>query len=184
METRFLKSSFSYIGLLILLWIRRDLAPAYMLYLPLLLIPRHQWEEYGITFKNWKLSLRLTALASLVFLLPFIIASIGLTYSRGLHNIQASNLLIQVVGVALPEELFFRGYIQTEIKKRLKDRWKSIILTSVLFTLAHLFKGINPLTIGVFLPSLVFGYLRDETNSIISSVIFHALSNIVFFSLF
>ncbi len=184
MGTRFLKSSFSYIGLITLLWIRRDIAMAYMLYLPLLLIPRTLWESYGITLKNWAKSLKLLVLTSALFLLPFAIASIALSYSKGFHKIPLSLILIQILGVALPEELFFRGYLQTEIKEMTRNPWKSITLTSILFTIAHLFKGITPLNVGVFLPSLIFGYLREKTGSLLAPILFHALSNILFFSLF
>ncbi|MCS7233083.1 MAG: CPBP family intramembrane metalloprotease [Synergistetes bacterium] len=184
METRFLKVLFSYIGLFLTIWLKRDLAIAYMLYLPLLIVPKKHWESYGITLKSWEKSLKLCALASLIFLLPFTIASIALSISQGFRGITFSAALYQFIGVALPEELFFRGYLQTEISKLTLNPWKSIILTSILFTVVHLFKGITPVNVGVFLPSLIFGYLREETGSILASTIFHALSNIIFFSLF
>lgn len=179
-----MKVSFSYLGLLAIIWVKKELAIAYMLYLPLLIIPRSFWERYGITIKNWKRSFRLFALASLVFLLPFIVASIGLSFSRGFKNLSLSLALYQFLGVALPEELFFRGYIQTEIKEFTQNSWKSIIITSLLFMAVHLFKGITPVNVGVFLPSIIFGYLREETDSILAPILFHALSNIIFFSLF
>lgn len=184
METRYLKASFSYIGLLILLWLKRELSIAYMLYLPLLIIPKTSWEEYGINIRGWKRGLKLFLLACLLFLLPFSIGSIKLSLSRGFKELPLNFILYQFIGAALPEEVFFRGYIQTELKKSLKNAWISIILTSSLFMIAHLFKGLNPVNFGVFLPSLVFGYLREKTGSILWPILFHALSNILFFSLF
>ncbi len=184
METKFLKSLFSYVGLILLLWFRTELAIAYMLYLPLLLIPRRRWKEYALTLENWKLSLKLFVLASAVFLLPFTVLSIKLSYSHGFHRISFSLLIFQFLGAALPEEIFFRGFLQTEIEKITGGTWKSILLTSLLFSCAHLFRGVNPLTIGVFLPSLIFGYLRARTGSVLAPILFHATSNILFFCLF
>ena len=184
MGIKFLKGSFSYAGLIFLLWFKAELAIAYMLYLPLFLIPKKSWNEYGLTLKNWKLSLKLFALACALFLVPFIALSIGLSYAHGFHTISFKLILFQFLGAGLSEEIFFRGFLQTEIEKITGGTWRSIALTSLLFSCAHLFRGVNPLTIGVFLPSLIFGYLRAKTGSVFPSVLFHATSNIVFFSLF
>jgi len=166
------------------LWLKKEISIAYMLYLPLLILPKAQWGKYGIKIKGWKYDLKLFTLASLLFLLPFAILSIELSLSKGFKRIPLTFVLYQFLGAALPEEVFFRGYLQTEIKELTRNKWISILLTSLLFMLAHLFKGINFLSLGVFFPSLVFGYLREKTGSILASILFHALSNVIFFSLF
>ncbi|HKO18527.1 MAG TPA: CPBP family intramembrane glutamic endopeptidase, partial [Acidobacteriaceae bacterium] len=40
------------------------------------------------------------------------------------------------VFIAIPEELFFRGWLQNLLERRL-GRWQSLLMTSVLFGLSH-----------------------------------------------
>jgi membrane protease YdiL (CAAX protease family) len=85
--------------------------------------------------------------------------------------------LSQLVFVALPEETFFRGSFQPSV---LPERpYASIIITSVVFALAHLVSERNPLRLLVFFPSLLFGWLRLRSGSVVPGIVFHALSNVV-----
>ena len=100
------------------------------------------------------------------------------------------HVLDQFIVVALPEELFYRGYLQT----RLRDVWPrgrlflgarlgpAFWLTAVLFALGHL-AIFEVWRLSVFFPALVFGWLREKTGSILPAVIFHALSNLSLFVL-
>lgn len=95
-------------------------------------------------------------------------------------------VLGQVFVIALPEEAFYRGYLQTA----LDDAWKKrvrilgapvgwgLLVTSVLFALGHLATDLNPARLAVFFPSLLFGWLRARTGGIGASTSFHALSNL------
>ncbi|MBW2736188.1 MAG: CPBP family intramembrane metalloprotease [Deltaproteobacteria bacterium] len=95
--------------------------------------------------------------------------------------------LIQVGVVALPEEYFFRGYIQTKLERVWppQRRWlggglgRALLITSLLFALGHVLVDLNPLRFAVFFPSLVFGWMRSATGSILAPVLFHATSNLV-----
>ncbi len=94
-------------------------------------------------------------------------------------------MLTHFVAIALPEEFFFRGYIQ----RTLGGGWSAIITTSVLFALAHvlvicLFSGGSYCTQNIltFFPSLLMGYLYMRTGTIWSSVFFHFAANIVYLS--
>ncbi len=92
--------------------------------------------------------------------------------------------------IALPEEAFYRGYLQTALAKALHEETQgavsvlgmrigwSIVLTSAIFALGHLLTELNPTRLAVFFPSLVFGLLRTRTRGIGSSVLFHALCNL------
>ncbi len=92
----------------------------------------------------------------------------------------------QLVLVAIPEEWFFRGYLQ----KRLHEAWgarKRIlgvelgwgwIVSSAMFALGHLILDPRPERLAVFFPSLLFGYMRARTGSIMAGAIFHALCNV------
>lgn len=94
--------------------------------------------------------------------------------------------LTQLLVVALPEEAFFRGYIQT----RLSDHWPRTtrlfgaelslpawLLQAVLFAGLHLVAIPDPRRLAVFFPGLVFGWLRARRGGIGAALLFHAACN-------
>lgn len=93
----------------------------------------------------------------------------------------------QVLIVALPEEAFYRGYLQT----RLDDAWgsrvrilgatvgPSLLGTSAIFALGHYATIHDPARLAVFFPSLVFGWLRARTGGVDAPVAFHAFCNLL-----
>lgn len=95
--------------------------------------------------------------------------------------------LTQFLVVALPEEYFFRGYLQT----RLEAVWPSrrrflgaqvgrpLLSASLLFALGHVLVDFNVLRLAVFFPALVFGWMRSLSGTIVAGVLFHACSNLV-----
>jgi membrane protease YdiL (CAAX protease family) len=95
--------------------------------------------------------------------------------------------LAQFLVVALPEEYFFRGYLQTRLEAVWPSRRRflggdvgyALLVASVLFALGHLLVDFNGLRLAVFFPALVFGWMRQVSGSILASVLFHACSNIV-----
>jgi membrane protease YdiL (CAAX protease family) len=100
------------------------------------------------------------------------------------HRLSYSFILTQLLLVALPEEVFFRGYLQ----HRFGNTVKSVVIVSALFTVGHFIT----LCIGgdhsaaacaqailTFFPSLVMGYLYLVTGTLWASIIFHFLANIV-----
>ena len=88
--------------------------------------------------------------------------------------------------VAVPEELFFRGYLYS----RLEQRWPStrrflgapvgrtLLVTSALFALGHVLVDFNVQRLAVFFPALVFGWMRARTGSVAAGAVFHALCNL------
>jgi membrane protease YdiL (CAAX protease family) len=94
--------------------------------------------------------------------------------------------LNQLVVIAIPEELFFRGYLM----QRLEQRWPptrrllgapvgaALLVSSLLFALGHLLVVPNPQRLAVFFPALVFGWMRARTGSIAAGAAFHALCNL------
>ncbi len=89
--------------------------------------------------------------------------------------------------VAIPEEMFYRGYVLTTLDGALgKPRrlagvevgW-GLVLQAALFGLGHFLIDFNPLRLAVALPALLFGYLRLATGNIGASVVLHAASNLV-----
>ena len=85
-------------------------------------------------------------------------------------------LAVEVIAIALPEELFFRGYLQGELSQRLPPT-SAIVVTAVLFSVSHLAVHISLFRLLTFFPGLVFGWLRHRYGSIAGAVWFHALCN-------
>jgi membrane protease YdiL (CAAX protease family) len=94
--------------------------------------------------------------------------------------------LSQILVVAVPEEMFFRGYLLG----RLEERWTSrrllfgapvgraLLVSSALFALGHVLVDFDVQRLSVFVPALVFGWMRARTGSIAAGVLFHALCNL------
>ncbi|MDX2019242.1 MAG: CPBP family intramembrane glutamic endopeptidase [Deltaproteobacteria bacterium] len=95
--------------------------------------------------------------------------------------------LSQFLVVALPEELFFRGYLWTRIEARFASRWHWLgaklgpawLLSSFLFAAGHVAVDLDPRRFAVFFPALVFGWMRARSGSIVAGLSFHALCNLL-----
>lgn len=95
-------------------------------------------------------------------------------------------ILVQLLGVALPEEFFYRGYLQTAFLKFFRQRPKlakaapafAIALASFCFALAHLPSG-NISRMLTFFPGLLFGTIRYRTNGLIGAILCHASCNLM-----
>jgi len=92
----------------------------------------------------------------------------------------------QLLVIALPEEAYYRGYLQSALDEVYKPRWRilgaelgpGILITSALFALGHLCTEFNAARLAVFFPSLAFGYLRARTGGVGAGLLFHALCNL------
>lgn len=95
-------------------------------------------------------------------------------------------VLAQVLGIAMPEEMFYRGYVQTALDDALPGRRRvfgadlgaGILLGSAVFALGHFATTGHVARLAVFFPSLVFGWLRVRTGGIGAAVAYHAACNL------
>jgi membrane protease YdiL (CAAX protease family) len=116
-------------------------------------------------------------LASTVLLLPFwfFLSQTGKVF----HLLPPGAILFQLFGISLPEEAYFRGFLQ----QSLGNTMKGLLVTSIFFSFMHLpqflFYG-DVYSLLTFFPSLVMGFLYLRTSNILPSTVFHFLSNIVF----
>lgn len=92
--------------------------------------------------------------------------------------------------VVIPEEVFFRGFIQQELYDRFKSKAVlapvfAISLTALLFTLAHLvwIQDLTFLSL-VFIAGVVYGTIYQITKAIEASVLCHFLLNLTHFLFF
>ncbi|HUT53210.1 MAG TPA: JDVT-CTERM system glutamic-type intramembrane protease [bacterium] len=103
----------------------------------------------------------------------------------------ATLVLWQLLGVSLPEEVFFRGYLQGRLNRLLGRSWKfpgsligpGLFITAAAFALAHYLTRPDPARLLVFFPGLLFGYLRERSGSVAAPVAAHALANAAFLTL-
>jgi hypothetical protein len=94
--------------------------------------------------------------------------------------------LVQMIVIALPEEVFFRGFLHKLLEDALPPTRRllgggigwALILSSLLFAIGHLAVDPDPRRLAVFFPGLVFGWMRSATGSILGSTIAHAASNL------
>ena len=94
-----------------------------------------------------------------------------------------SAVIFQLLGVSLPEEVYFRGFLQHKLGNTLKG----VLVVSLLFSLVHLPQFIlygDRHSLLTFFPSLVMGFLYWRTSNVLPSVIFHFASNIMFLGVY
>jgi membrane protease YdiL (CAAX protease family) len=92
----------------------------------------------------------------------------------------------QVLLTALPEEFFFRGYLQTQFDRAwgrpyrfLGADWGlGLPLAALLFAACHVPFG-GPGRLIVFFPGLLYGWLRARTETIAVPTLYHAFSNLL-----
>ena len=95
--------------------------------------------------------------------------------------------LVQWLVVALPEELFFRGFLLRLLEQRFPPKRRvlgggigwALVLSSAAFAVVHLPKDGDPRALAVFVPGLLFGWMRSATGSILAGTITHGASNIL-----
>ena len=103
----------------------------------------------------------------------------------------ALQALVQLLVVALPEELLYRGFLQTAWRRAVPGRTVRVLgadlgpgflSTQALFALGHL-ATLQPWRLGTFFPGLLFGWLRERSGDVAAPVVLHALSNLFLFAL-
>ncbi|MEO1231275.1 MAG: JDVT-CTERM system glutamic-type intramembrane protease [Myxococcota bacterium] len=96
-------------------------------------------------------------------------------------------LAVEVLVIALAEEMFFRGYLQERLSQGMPPQRKfwgislgwAWILTSAIFALAHFIGEYRPTRLGPFFPGLVFGALRARAHHLWAAVLYHAFCNLL-----
>lgn len=98
-------------------------------------------------------------------------------------------LFYQFMYVALAEEVFFRGYMQSNIlrlahlliggRPRMRD-WASIAISAGCFAVAHVIVQGQIASLMTFWPGLVLGWLFIRTRSLLAPILFHGLANVCY----
>ena len=91
-----------------------------------------------------------------------------------------------VIVTPIVEEIIFRGFIYSSLKKALRII-PAAILTSILFAGGHLLEGgegglLYIAAVDTFVLSLVLIFLREKTGSLWSGITLHAVKNVIAFA--
>jgi len=189
---------------------------ALFLYAPAWVLRRRDLADYGLTARPLGANLALAAVVAAVVLPPFfagfylwahaacvVPALRELSPTRcgpggpwptvlrlppGILSLDPRRnlLLAELLVVALPEEFFFRGYVQGRLSEVFSAGRRllganvgvAVVLASALFALSHVIVQGRPTTLAVFFPGLVFGWMRARSGSILPGTLFHALCNV------
>jgi membrane protease YdiL (CAAX protease family) len=97
-----------------------------------------------------------------------------------------NEVLGQLLGVAFPEEVFYRGYLQSALDRAWPPERRvlgahlglGLVVSSALFAAGHFLTEPVPGRLAVFFPSLVFGFLRARRGGVGAAIVFHALCNL------
>ena len=86
------------------------------------------------------------------------------------------------------EEIVFRGLLLEFLAKRISYRFGLLtaanLLTSLVFVLAHLIYNQWVWALLIFFPSIVFGYMKERHQSLVSPILLHGFYNLGYYWLF
>lgn len=169
------KVLFGYFLLIIFSFILHYIKPGRMYYsiLPVLMIAYPVFSGSRIKISFSLKDILIGFLASFLILFPCYLFLGG-----NPTKITLADVLFQFIGVAFPEEVFFRGYIQESLKRSLN----AVLITSLFFSFAHFPNAIfsnNWVSLLSFFPSLIMGWLYLKTGNILPGTIFHFFANIL-----
>ena len=88
--------------------------------------------------------------------------------------------------VAIPEEFFYRGYMQTRLDEYYPKNisifgtsiGKGLVYSSILFAFGHSIVQLQWWHFAIFFPSLIFGWMRERSGGILAGAMFHACCNV------
>jgi membrane protease YdiL (CAAX protease family) len=91
-------------------------------------------------------------------------------------------LLVSIAAAPLSEEIAFRGYAMSLLRRRFSPT-AALVITSVIFAAAHLTQGLYaPKLIVYLLAGLAFGYVALRTGSLLPAMVVHSFADFVFFT--
>lgn len=144
----------------------------------------YSWRGMGLKPRFWKLTGLLLAI-TIILGLPLRQATL---YQFPLYK-TLGIFFIHLFINALPEELFYRGYLLPRLEIILGNTVNALVITSILFNAGHIpYAVYNGMTISHALLSvfsmgcptgLIWGYLYLRTRSIIPGVLWHTSNTIL-----
>lgn len=153
---------------------------------------KRPYADYGLSWANPG-SVRFHVAVVVVVFIPYVIGHWAFAhwwYGAAFH-FRVPRLFLwsafdQLLLIALPEEFFFRGYLQTQCDRVWGRPYRfagaewglGLPLAAAAFASCHVLFG-GPARLIVFFPGLLFGWLRARTTTIAVPTIYHAVSNLL-----
>jgi membrane protease YdiL (CAAX protease family) len=172
----------------------------YLIITQIVLVEGILLSEFGLTKEFFLRNILLGCLVAFVdlslmtlvnILLPIMIIGSGVLLNIGFPDmIQLFTSPWQIIAVGISEELFFRGYFFTKMRRSGKSFLFSTFLTSLFFSIFHIPWLINvDFTLNLYFPFIInrivnnffFGFimciLYEKTMSLTAPIVFHGFSN-------
>ena len=98
-------------------------------------------------------------------------------------------LVYQFLYVAVAEEVFFRGYIQTNVMgimrraqygSRHTQQFAGMLISAGCFALAHVIAQGRATSLLTFVPGLLLAWLFVRTRALLAPILFHGLANVAY----
>lgn len=104
-----------------------------------------------------------------------------------LPNEIATLVLYQIFFVAIPEEFFYRGYMQTRLNEVFERKFllfgvpfgHALWIAALFFAFGHSIVILRWWHFAIFFPGLLFGLMRERTGGVLAGSFFHAGCNIL-----
>ena len=95
------------------------------------------------------------------------------------------DLAREFLAIGFPEEVFFRGYVQTRWDRALGKPWRlgeaqvgpGLLVQASIFAVCHVVGG-DWLRLRVVFFGLLAGWLRERSGSVLSPAVYHAVANL------
>ncbi|API85993.1 CAAX protease [Francisella uliginis] len=119
----------------------------------------------------------LYGLIAILILLPISYTFSFIKYDFKLTNYTLIFIFVNLIFTCIPEEVFWRGFVQTKIQKY-TNSIVSVLITSLIFASIHIiFAGIF-FAVLAFIASIIYGLTYIKTKRIEVSIICHYLVNV------
>jgi len=155
------------------------IAAALFLYLPVFQYwrrPAPAWIRTGDLRRSAAVFAGLLAAGAAVFLLyASLPLPAGIAPPRAVAMPPAGEFLVrQALFAAIPEEVFFRGYLYDAFEE---NGWEPIVLTAALFAAGHLAIHASAYRALTFFPALLFGWARKKSGNVYVPAALHLAFN-------
>ncbi len=143
------------------------------------------------SMKDWKLTFKgfLAGCAGIAVLATLATAAGATHWAFKMPTFMAIRFWSNLVLTSIPEEGFYRGFLQRELCRYFQHvkggNWIALFLTSIIFTLAHVYWCPSLDILGfVFLASLLYGGVYLFSGKIESAILCHFLLNLIHMTFF
>jgi len=157
-----------------------------------ILFRKQKLNTAGFTINHFKKAFIVGLVFGIIFSIPGFFSAIKAGLPLNSLGVTIWNIFFTII-IVLPEEIIFRGYIQTRLYGVIKSDLLAMSIGSIMFSLAHipynLFDGSSGYVLGFFMYNslwllqvlvmhFIFSFLFRKYNSIVTSTVCHFIINL------